>query len=146
MTVRVSRTFEFTADPDDVWAFISDPDKRAAAISVVDSYEIHEDGSATWQVALPIPVISSTVTVETENLRMEPPNRVKFIGRSKALRVTGEHEIELTETGCNLHNEFIVEGRLPGVERFFKRNLDAELSNLERALRAELDLIEEADP
>ncbi|AUX09586.1 hypothetical protein AArcSl_1961 [Halalkaliarchaeum desulfuricum] len=146
MTVRVSRTFEFAADPDDVWAFISNPDKRAGAISVVDSYEVHEDGSATWQVALPIPVISSTVTVETENLRMEPPNRVKFIGRSKALRVTGEHEIEPTDSGCNLHNEFIVEGRLPGVERFFKRNLDEELSNLERALRVELDLIEEVDP
>lgn len=145
MTVRVSRTFEFDADPDDVWAFISDPDKRAAAISVVDSYEVHEDGSATWQVALPIPVISSTVTVETENLTMEAPNRVKFIGRSKALRVTGEHLIEPTDTGCYLHNEFVVEGRLPGVERFFKRNLDEELSNLERALRAELDLIAGAD-
>jgi len=28
---------------------------------------------------------------------------------------------------------------LPGVERFFKRNLDRELSNLEDALRAALE-------
>lgn len=145
MTVRVSRTFEFAADPKEVWAFISNPDKRASAISVVDSYEVHEDGSATWHVALPIPVISSTVTVETENLEMSPPTRVKFIGRSRALRVTGEHEIEPTETGCDLHNEFVVDGRLPGVEKFFKRNLDAELSNLERALRTELELSGDAD-
>ena len=34
--------------------------------------------------------------------------------------------------------EFSVEGRLPGVERFFKRNLDRELDNLEAALREEL--------
>ncbi|MEF8779508.1 MAG: SRPBCC family protein [Haloferacaceae archaeon] len=146
MTVRVSRTFEFAVPPEDVWGFISDPDKRASAISVVDSYEVHEDGSATWQVALPIPVISSTVTVETENLTMDPPNRVKFIGRSRALRVTGEHTIEPTEAGCDLHNEFVVEGRLPGVERFFKRNLDDELTNLENALREELELHPETDP
>lgn len=146
MTVRVSRTFEFAASPDEVWAFISDPEKRASAISVVDSYEVHEDGSATWHVALPIPVISSTVTVETENLTTDPPNSVKFVGRSRAFRVTGEHRIEPTESGCNLHNEFVVEGRLPGVERFFRGNLDDELSNLERALRAELELSTGADP
>lgn len=139
MTVRVSRTFEFDEPPGDVWRFISDPEKRADAISVVDTYDVHEDGSATWHVALPIPVIASTITVETENLSIDPPNSVKFIGRSKALRVTGEHSVEPTDSGSKLHNEFVVEGRIPGVEAFFKRNLDRELTNLETALRKELD-------
>jgi len=30
----------------------------------------------------------------------------------------------------------VVDGRLPGVESFFERNFDAELDNLEDALRA----------
>jgi len=141
MTVRVSRTLEFDADPERVWSFIMDPAKRAAAISVVDSYEVRDDRSATWHVRLPIPLLRSTVAVETEETELDPPRRVRFVGRSRAMRVTGEHTIEPTDDGgCRLHNEFVVEGRLPGVETFFKRNLDGELDNLERALRSDLGL------
>ncbi|MFC7042765.1 SRPBCC family protein [Halonotius sp. GCM10025705] len=139
MTVRVSRTFEFDVPGEQIWAFIADPEQRAGAISVVDTFTIHDDSRATWQVRLPIPLLNSTVTVETEELIREPPTRVKFEGRSRALRVTGEHTITDTEDGCQLHNEFVVDGQLPGVERFFKRNLDAELDNLEAALRADID-------
>ena len=139
MTVRVSRTFEFDVPGEQIWAFIADPEQRAGAISVVDTFTIHDDNRATWQVRLPIPLLNSTVTVETEELIREPPTRVKFEGRSRALRVTGEHTITETDTGCQLKNEFVVDGQLPGVERFFKRNLDAELDNLEAALRADID-------
>jgi len=139
MTVRVSRTFEFDVSGEQIWAFIADPEQRAGAISVVDTFTIHDDNRATWQVRLPIPLLNSTVTVETEELIREPPTRVKFEGRSRALRVTGEHTITETDTGCQLKNEFVVDGQLPGVERFFKRNLDAELDNLEAALRADID-------
>jgi carbon monoxide dehydrogenase subunit G len=138
MTVRVSRTFEFDAPAADVWAFISDAEKRAGAISVVDTFEVHGDGTATWHVALPIPVIRSTISVETEEVERDPPNRVKFVGKSRAFRVTGEHVITTVDGGCRLANEFVVDGRLPGVESFFERNFDAELDNLEDALRRSL--------
>jgi len=139
MTVRVSRTFEFDVPGERIWEFIADPEKRAGAISVVDSYELRGDNRAIWQVSLPIPLISSTVQVKTEDIDREPPNRVKFTGRSKALNVTGEHTIAETDGGCTLTNEFVVDGKLPGVERFFKRNLDAEMDNLEDALRADIE-------
>ncbi len=138
MTVRVSRTFEFDAPPEDVWAFISDAEQRAAAISVVETFEVHGNGRATWHVALPIPMMRSTISVETEEVERDPPRRVKFVGKSRAFRVTGEHTITETDGGCELANEFVVDGRLPGVESFFKRNFDAELDNLERALRRSL--------
>ncbi|OYR40158.1 MULTISPECIES: CoxG family protein [unclassified Halorubrum] len=138
MTVRVSRTFEFDAPADDVWAFISDAEKRAGAISVVDTFDVHDERRATWHVALPIPMIRSTISVETEEVVRDPPNRVKFVGKSKAFRVTGEHTITETDGGCRLANEFVVDGRLPGVESFFERNFDAELDNLEDALRASM--------
>ena len=142
MTVRVQRTFEFDAAPERVWEFISDPAKRAEAISVVEEYEIdpEDERKATWQISLPIPLLNSTVGVETEDLTRDEPRYVKFMGKSRALRVTGEHTIEPTDAGCKLHNEFIVDGRLPGVEKFFKRNLDRELDNLEAALRRDLGL------
>ncbi|WP_101297837.1 SRPBCC family protein [Halegenticoccus soli] len=142
MTVRVQRTFEFDADPERVWSFIADPRKRAEAISVVEDFEVDPDDGrkATWHIRLPIPLIDSTVAVETEDVTREPPRYVKFVGRSRAMRVTGEHTVEASDGGCRLRNLFVVDGRLPGVERFFKRNLNRELDNLEAALRAELEL------
>jgi len=140
MTVRVRRVFEFDADPETVWEFIADPGKRADAISVVERYEVDKEaGTATWHVRLPIPLVNSTARVETEDVAREPPEYVKFVGKSSVLRVTGEHTIEPTESGARLINEFVVDGRVPGVERFFKRNLDAELENLERALRRSVE-------
>ena len=141
MTVRVRRTFEFDAPGERVWEFISDPAKRAGSISVVDRYDISDDGRrATWYLELPIPLVRSTVTVETEDVDVEPPTHVRFVGRSRVMHVSGEHTIESDDgDGCRLVNEFVVDGRLPGVETFFERNLDRELQNLEAALREELE-------
>ena len=140
MTVRVRRELGFDADPADVWAFISDPAKRAGAISVVDEYEVTGDRTATWHVSLPVPVIRSTIAVETEEVRKDPPEYVEFVGKSKVMHVTGEHELEETADGTRLRNSFTVDGRVPGVERFFKKNMDQELDNLEAAIAAELGL------
>jgi carbon monoxide dehydrogenase subunit G len=141
MTVRVRRAFEFETPAERVWEFIADPRKRAEAISVVREYEVGDDGnSATWQIDLQLPLVDRTATVETEDIERDEPHYVKFVGKSKVMRVTGEHRIEETETGCTLHNEFVVDGRLPGVERFFKKRLDTELENLEAALRRDLEL------
>lgn len=138
MTVRVERTIEIAAPPDAVWDFISDPAKRASAISVVDSYDIEGD-SATWHVRLPIPMVRATVSVVTRDVERREGESVQFVGTSSVFKVSGEHELESTEDGgTRLTNRFIVDGRVPGVETFFSRNLDGELDNLERALRAEV--------
>lgn len=142
MTVRVERFVEVPATREEVWEFIVDPENRARAISVVTGFELddEEGRTATWHVELPIPVIRKTVAIRTEDVERRPPEYVKFVGTSKVLRVTGEHEITATEDGARLRNEFVVEGRLPGVERFFRKNLDRELENLERDLREFLEL------
>ncbi|MGQ4555869.1 SRPBCC family protein [Halobellus sp. GM3] len=136
MTVRVRRVFEFDAPPEAVWDFIADPAERADAISVVERYDVDDaTGEATWHVRLPIPLVKSTARVETRDVTREPPTYVKFVGKSSMFRVTGEHTVESVDGGTRLVNEFVVDGRIPGVERFFERNLDAELENLEAALR-----------
>jgi carbon monoxide dehydrogenase subunit G len=134
MTVRVERTFELSVSPEDVWAFISDPEKRADAISVVDSYTTDGD-TTTWHVELPIPVVRSTIDVETRDVEVDPPTFVKFVGKSGIFNVTGEHEIREAEgDGSTLTNRFVVDGKVPGVETFFERNLDGELDRLQRKL------------
>ncbi len=137
MTVRVERSFELPVPPERVWEFIVDPEQRARSISVVSDFTLDdEDGrQATWKVDLPIPLVNRTASVETEDVRRDPPEYVKFVGRSKLMRVTGEHEIEATEEGSRITNRFVVDGRLPGVERYFEKNLDDELANLEAAIR-----------
>lgn len=138
MTVRVERSFELGVPPEQVWAFIADRERRAHAISVVTDYEETGENTAIWHLELPIPFLDRTVPVETEDVTREPPNFVKFVGRSSALDVTGEHEIIETDDGSRVVNQFTVDGQIPGVERYFKKHLDAELDNLEAALREEV--------
>lgn len=135
MTVRVVRTIDLEAAPERVWAFLSDPTARAGAISVVDDFEERGD-EVIWRVRLPVPFVDRTVSVRTHDVERDPPRYVKFVGRSSAFRVTGEHEIAPRDGGSRVENTFVVEGRLPGVERFFRRRLDDELDTLEASLRA----------
>ncbi len=141
MTVRVDRSFEVSALPDRVWKFISEPENRARAISVVTDYTVRDEAGhkATWHVELPIPLVRKTIAVDTEDVDRRPPDYVKFTGRSKVMTVTGEHEIVEVDGGTRLDVQFIVDGKLPGVEKFFKRNLDDELENLRDALETDLD-------
>ena len=140
MTVSVERVFEIAAPPEKVWAVIADPEKRARPISVVEGFETTGDRTAVWHVSLPIPRLDRTVRVETEDIEIDEPEYVRFVGRSKAMDVRGEHTLEAIESGTRVANRFTVDGRFPGVERYFKRKLDAELSNLEAAINEELDL------
>ena len=140
MTVRVERVVELPVPIEDVWAFIADPEKRARPISVVSDFELLEGDQAVWHIKLPIPVINRTIRVETEEQVRESPTYVEFVGKSKVMHVVGEHELEEIEGGTRLTNRFVVDGKVPGVERFFNRNMEAEFDNLEDALAAELDL------
>jgi len=66
---------------------------------------------------------------------VDPPTFVKFVGKSGIFNVTGEHEIREAEgDGSTLTNRFVVDGKVPGVETFFERNLDGELDRLQRKL------------
>ncbi|MFB6360979.1 MAG: SRPBCC family protein [Halobacteriales archaeon] len=138
MPTRVERRFEVDGDAESVWAFIADPGKRAEAISVVERWETNGD-ETIWYLELPLPLNAGTVTVRTRDVERDPPNRVKFTGRASVMQVTGEHRLEPVDGGTRVINEFAVDGRLPGVEPFFKRNLAEELENLYQALQAHLD-------
>jgi len=140
MTVRVERVVIVPAPREDVWAFIADPEKRARPISVVSDFELADDGHAIWHLRLPIPLVDRTIRVDTEDKRFEPPEYVEFVGRSKVMRVVGEHELEAVENGTRLTNRFVVDGKVPGVERFFKRNMEREFDNLENAIYEELGI------
>ncbi|QSG11958.1 Carbon monoxide dehydrogenase subunit G, CoxG [Halapricum desulfuricans] len=142
MTIRVEREVDVPVPPERVWEYIVEPENRARPISVVTDFDLDDETArkATWHIKLPIPLIDRTIAVETEDVTRDPPKYVKFTGRSKVMRVVGEHELEPTETGTRLTNRFTVEGRVPGVERFFKRNLETEFDNIEDALFDDLGL------
>jgi carbon monoxide dehydrogenase subunit G len=140
MTVRVERTLELPATPERVWTFIADPERRARPISVVTDFEKTGDRTATWYVKLPIPVVDRSMAIETEDIEFDPPKHVKFVGRSKVMRVVGEHDLERTDDdGTRFTSRFVVDGKIPGVERYFKRNMDAEIQNVEQALLDDID-------
>lgn len=139
MVADVERTFEVEAPIEKVWELIADPTKRAQAISVVESYS-DEGDEFIWRLELPIPVVSGTVEVRTQDVRRTPPEYVKFVGRSKVMEVTGEHILESTETGCRVTNRFVVNGKVPGVEKFFTRSIDEEIDNLFQMLKDELEV------
>lgn len=134
MTVRVERAFDIEASPENIWEFIADPGHRARAISVVDRFERRGE-TTIWYISLPIPLIRTTIRVRTKDVVREEPTFVKFEGRSTAFDVTGEHRITQQNDATRVSNVFVVDGRAPGIERFFERNFDSEIRNLERALR-----------
>ena len=138
MTARVEREFSVSAPPEAVWEFISDPANRARAISVVDRFDI-DSSTTTWHISLPIPMVNKTFPVRTRTVELTPPEYVRFEGNSKIFDVLGEHRIIRGNDETKLVNTFTVDGHAPGVEGFFRRNLDGEIKNLERALRNYLD-------
>ena len=143
MAVEVVRSFDVAVPTEEVWDLLSDPQKRAEAISFVERYEIGEDVT-TWHIKLPSPLINRTVAVRTQDIERRPPNYVKFVGRSKVMNVTGEHELTETKEGCRVRNRFVVEGKVPGVERFFKRNFDTEIRNILETVTDSAVLVEDA--
>lgn len=147
MTVEVERTFDVGAPIEAVWELLSDEETRAKTIGVVESYELRPDSKhneVVWHLRLPIPVIRSTVAVETRDVERDPPRYVKFVGKSKVMTVTGEHELTETEAGCHVVNRFVVDGKVPGVERFFKRNIDTQIENFRQAILDSMQDVEEA--
>lgn len=137
MTVRVERSFAIDASPDAVWEFIADPAQRARAISVVDRFERRGD-TTIWHIALPIPLLGATIRVRTKDVERDEPRYVKFTGTSSAFSVTGEHTITAADDGSTVRNVFYVDGKAPGVERFFERNFAGEITNLQQALQRHL--------
>jgi carbon monoxide dehydrogenase subunit G len=135
MTVRVERTVDMDAPREAVWEFIDDAELRARPISVVEDFELVDETRANWFLSLPIPIVNQTIRVETEERKRDPPRFVEFVGKSRVLRVVGTHELEEIPEGTRMTNRFVVDGKLPGVERFFERNTGSELDNLEAALR-----------
>lgn len=137
MTVEVERAFEVGAPIGEVWEQLADERKRAETISVVDSFEVRTQNGrreVVWHLRLPIPFVDSTVAVRTRDIEREPPRYVKFVGRSKVMAVTGEHELSETAAGTHIVNRFVVDGKVPGVERFFERNIDGEIENFRQTL------------
>lgn len=139
MTVSDERKFEIASSPDAVWEFMADPEHRARSLSIVEDFERVDDTHTTWYLSLPIPAIDETVALETKDTHRDAPTQLAFVGRSDVGRIEGEHEFEAIETGTRITNRMTVEGSLPGVETYFERNLDEELTNLETALQTELE-------
>ena len=89
MTVEVERTFEVDAPIEEVWELLSDPEYRAQAVSVAQSYEVQGDVTV-WNIAIPVPLVRGTVAVRTRDVEVDPPRYVKFVGQSKVMTVTGD--------------------------------------------------------
>ena len=146
MTVEVERSFDVGASVSQVWDLLSDEERRAETISVVKDYELRpgsEHSEVIWHLSLPIPLVDSTIAVRTRDVERDPPRYVKFVGRSKVMNVTGEHELTEIDAGCRVVNRFVVDGRVPGVERFFRRNIDGEIDNFRKAILNHVSDVEE---
>ncbi|MFW6458622.1 MAG: SRPBCC family protein [Halodesulfurarchaeum sp.] len=138
MTVSIERDFVVDGSPESVWSFLQDPENRARAISLVDRFEV-EGETTIWHLDVPIPGSRQTLSVRTRPIDRKPPESVSFEGQSSVFDVVGEHRIHSADGKTTVHNRFEVAGKVPGVERIFKRRFDGEIANLERELTAFLE-------
>ena len=137
MTTIVERTYAVEGSPEVGWELIADPGLRARAISVVERFEERDD-ETIWHLTIPVRAIPGTITVRTRDIERNPPTYVRFRGESRTMTVEGEHELTATEDGCTIRNRFEVQGKLPGVERYFEREFDTEIRNMMQTIIAEL--------
>lgn len=133
MTVEVERSFDIDAPIEEVWELLGDETIRAGAIEIVERFDTGGN-DLVWHIKLPIPLVRKTIAVKTRDVERNPPNYVKFVGRSKVMDVTGEHELSEHGTGTRVRNRFVVDGKVPGVEKFFSENIDGEIENIRRAV------------
>lgn len=143
MTVEVERSFDVETSIDEVWNLLADERKRAQVISFVETFDVRDDG-VVWNLRVPIPLVDRTVAVKTQDIERDPPRFVKFVGQSKIMQVTGEHELTEIAGGTRVRSKFVVDGTVPGVETFFERNFDEELANIRRAVEDSVADVEEA--
>lgn len=139
MAIEAERTITLDAPREDVWQFVSNPTTRAETLSIVERYSIDGDGSATWEVDLPIPFIQESFPVETEDSEVKEPKYLKYVGDSKAFSITGEHWINESGGGTFLQLRLTLEAKLPGVELFLSQNIEDEIDNLVRALKRSVE-------
>lgn len=138
MVVEVERSYQVEAPIEAVWELLADPATRAAAISVVDGFE--QQGETTvWQLRLPLPFIRQTIPVRTWDVKRDEPHFVRFVGESRVMEVTGEHELSAADGITTVRNRFVVDGKVPGVERFFKRHIDDEIERLKQHVLDTID-------
>lgn len=127
MVVEVERTVTVDAPREEVWEVLSDPERRARVVSVVEDFRV-EGEEYVWAVR--VPLVRKTVSVRTRDVERDPPRFVRFAGDSKVFDVEGEHELTEVEAGTEIRSRFVVDGKFPGVERFFEKNVDDEIDNL----------------
>ena len=131
MTVEVERSYQIEAPIEEVWELLADSAVRASALGVVDHFD--QQGEVTvWYLKLPLPLLRRTVSVRTWDVDRDPPRYVRFVGESKIMDVVGEHALSMDGDITTITNRFRVDGKLPGVEGFFERNIDREIERLRR--------------
>lgn len=143
MVVDIERSYWVDAPIEEVWAILAAPESRAEAISVVDRYEQKGD-VMIWHLSLPIPLVRRTVAVRTWDIERDPPTFVRFVGESRVMEVTGEHDLTEEDGGTRVRNRFVVDGKVPGVETFFRRRIDDELDRIMQHVRDEAGSVEPA--
>ena len=133
MTTQVERIYDIDASVDEVWSYIANDAIRAEAISFVKRFESDGD-EMIWHLGLPLRALPGTVRVRTRDVERREPEYVRFVGSSRIMDVQGEHELSPIDGGCRVTNTFVVDGHFPGVERFFKQNIDSEIDRLVRTV------------
>jgi carbon monoxide dehydrogenase subunit G len=84
MVLEIERLVDVDADIYDAWETLADPEGRASEISLVESYRVEGEGFV-WEIALPLPTIRSKISVQSRDVKRDPPHLVHFVAESKAI-------------------------------------------------------------
>jgi len=80
MALDFDGEFEVEKSPDDVYDFLTDPERFAPLLPDFEDLELHENGSFTIKVKVGVSHISGTAKVELDLVEDDPPNHALYRG------------------------------------------------------------------
>lgn len=128
-------SFEVGAAPEDVWAFIEKAGNRAEAIRFVTDYRLSDETNIIeWKVS--IPVVDRAIWLETEDVKVEAPTFVRFVGEARIGEMVGEYEVERLDGGGSRVTQMLrVDSWVPKLESAFEARFDEEFEYFEQVVR-----------
>jgi carbon monoxide dehydrogenase subunit G len=148
--MQLNGQFKVRAQPDEVYAFLTDPRKVSSHLPDVTNVDIQDDDHFTVTASVGVSHIRGTMVVKLTIRDRQPPVSTTIVGNGSGLAsvvdLVTSFRLEpagAAETVVHWHGEVTISGKLAAfgaqglLERLARRNIDSFIDGVRRGLEAQ---------